>query len=240
MKKQKPVILIADDEEDAREIIRFNLQKEGYKVIEAEDGEQCVKKAKNKKPDLILIDIMMPKLDGIQACKEIRSISSLKDTIIVFLTAKSEEYSQVYGFETGADDYIVKPYPPRLLVHKVGALLRRRGSLSESGDEDTSAPDTITVGPIRINTLSRQVMVGDTLTETFARKEFELLLLLMSQPSKVFRRQEILDEVWGGTIVVGSRTIDVHIKKIRKKLMDRPFIKTIKGVGYLLSIEEEE
>ena len=222
MKKKDIKILLVDDEPDILEIVGYNLSSEGYQVITAEHGQEAVKKAKKELPHLIILDVMMPEMDGIEACEILRKNPDLKDTIITFLTARGEDYSQVAGFDAGADDYITKPIKPKVLVSKVKALLRR------FKQEDVI--DTLKVGNLVINRDEYKITSkGKELI--LPRKEFELLSLLASKPGKVFKRDEILNKVWGNEVVVGGRTIDVHIRKLREKLGDKSF-KTIKGVGY--------
>lgn len=224
MKKQDIRILLVDDEPDILEILKYNLTSEGYQVSTAKNGLEGVEKAKKKKPHLIILDVMMPEMDGIEACEKIRNTVGLEDTIITFLTARGEDYSQVAGFDAGADDYITKPVKPKVLMSKVKALLRR---LKES--EDTQL-DIKTVGNIVINREEYKV-VNNGKEIILPRKEFELLSLLTSKPDKVFKREVILDKVWGQEVIVGGRTIDVHIRKLREKIGDHHF-KTVKGVGY--------
>ncbi len=215
-------ILIADDEKDIVDLVKYNLEKEGYKCYVAYDGEEAVEKAKNKKPDLILLDIMMPKMDGIEACRRIRETEGLEDVFVSFLTARSEEYSEIAGFDVGADDYITKPIKPRVLLSRIKAILKR--SKEEAVDEE------IVLGDIAINRNTFMVSVrGHELI--LPKKEFELLFLLASKPGKVFTRESILNKVWGTDVYVVDRTIDVHIRKIREKIGEGK-IKTIKGVGY--------
>ena len=222
MKEKDIKILLVDDEPDILEIVGYNLSSEGYQVITAANGQEGVEKAKKELPHLIILDLMMPEMDGIEACEIIRKNPDLKNTIITFLTARGEDYSQVAGFDAGADDYITKPIKPKVLVSKVKALLRR------FKEEDVE--DTLKVGSLVINRDEYKV-VSEGKEIILPRKEFELLSLLASKPGKVFKRDEILDTVWGSEVVVGSRTIDVHIRKLREKLGDNSF-KTIKGVGY--------
>ena len=218
-------ILLVDDEPDILEILSYNLIAEGYKVLTASNGLEAVKSAKKNQPHLILMDVMMPEMDGIEACEQIRILPELKDTVITFLTARGEDYSQVAGFEAGADDYITKPIKPKVLVSKIKALLRR---LNEATPIENS--ELITVGDLTIDREAYKIIYkGNELV--LPRKEFELLSLLASKPGKVFKRDEILDKVWGNEVVVGGRTIDVHIRKLREKIGDDSF-KTIKGVGY--------
>lgn len=223
MKKKDILILLVDDEPDILEIVEYNLAAEGYKVVTAENGEQAVKIAKKKKPHLIILDVMMPEMDGIEACEQIRRVPELSDTIITFLTARGEDYSQMAGFDAGADDYITKPIKPKVLVSKVKALLRR---FKDKGD----ASNIVTLGDLIINRDEYKIIKDDE-EIILPRKEFELLSLLASVPGRVFKREEILDKVWGNDVVVGGRTIDVHIRKLREKIGDDSF-KTVKGVGY--------
>lgn len=224
MKKKDIRILLVDDEPDILEILSYNLTAEGYQVFTAKNGAEGVEKARKKKPHLIILDVMMPEMDGIEACEQIRSTRGMEDTIIAFLTARGEDYSQVAGFDAGADDYITKPIKPKVLVSKVKALLRRTKEDSPVSDE------VLKVGKIEINREEYKVVNnGDEII--LPRKEFELLALLASKPDKVFKREVILDKVWGQEVVVGGRTIDVHIRKLREKIGDAHF-KTVKGVGY--------
>ncbi|MBS3738804.1 response regulator transcription factor [Mesohalobacter halotolerans] len=223
MKKKNITILIVDDEPDILEILDYNLSNEGYKVETAKNGAKAVKIAKKIKPQLIILDVMMPEMDGIEACEQIRKIKSLEDTVIAFLTARGEDYSMVAGFEAGADDYITKPIKPKVLVSKVKSLLRRFRS-------NKKEKQIYKVGNITINKDEYKV-IKDKTEMPLPRKEFELLSLLTSEPGKVFKREDILDNVWGNEVIVGGRTIDVHIRKLREKLGDKSF-KTVKGVGY--------
>ncbi|WP_339610528.1 response regulator transcription factor [uncultured Planktosalinus sp.] len=223
MKKKDIKILLVDDEPDILEIVEYNLSSEGYQVLTAENGLEAIKKAKKHHPHLIILDVMMPEMDGIEACEKLRGIPDLSETIITFLTARGEDYSQVAGFEAGADDYITKPIKPKVLVSKVKALLRR---FKETGPEES----TLSLGNLIINREEYKV-IKNKKEITLPRKEFELLALLASKPGKVFKREDILDKVWGNEVVVGGRTIDVHIRKLREKIGDDSF-KTVKGVGY--------
>lgn len=223
MKKTDIKILLVDDEPDILEIVSYNLSAEGYQIITAENGLQAVKKAKKEKPQLIILDVMMPEMDGIEACEQIRKIPELSETVITFLTARGEDYSQVAGFEAGADDYITKPIKPKILVSKVKALLRR------FKEEDVS-DGVLKIGNLVINREEYKI-THKGVEIILPRKEFELLSLLATKPGKVFKREEILDKVWGNEVVVGGRTIDVHIRKLREKIGDDSF-KTVKGVGY--------
>jgi len=223
MKKKDIKILLVDDEPDILEIVGYNLSSEGYQVITAENGKQAVKKAKKEVPHLVILDVMMPEMDGMEACEKMRNIPELAETIITFLTARGEDYSQVAGFDAGADDYITKPIKPKVLVSKVKALLRRYKETKEETGK-------IKLGNLTINREEYKITLGKE-EMVLPRKEFELLALLASKPGKVFKREVILDRVWGNEVVVGGRTIDVHIRKLREKLGDEKF-KTVKGVGY--------
>lgn len=220
-------ILLVDDDIDILEFIRYNLLKEGYQVFVANNGKEAVKKAKSISPELIIMDVMMPEMDGIEACQEIRLIPELKQVVIAFLTARNEDYSQVAGFEAGADDYIQKPIKPKILISKVKSLLRRSYQIVTHEDAEKN---TISLQSIIIDR-EKYTVVYNEKTYLLPKKEFELLALLASKPNKVFRREEILSTIWGDDVIVGDRTIDVHIRKIREK-MDLDNIKTIKGVGY--------
>ena len=223
MKKKNITILLVDDEPDILEILSYNLSQEGYNVETANNGEKAVKIAKKLKPQLIILDVMMPEMDGIEACEVMRKEKALDHSVIVFLTARGEDYSQVAGFEAGADDYITKPIKPKVFLSKVKSLLRRfKSSKTEK--------KIYKVGGITINQDEYKV-IKDKVEMPLPRKEFELLSLLTSEPGKVFKREVILEQVWGNDVVVGGRTIDVHIRKLREKLGDKSF-KTIKGVGY--------
>lgn len=224
MKNKDIKILLVDDEPDILEIISYNLSAEGYEVHTAKNGVEGVAKAKKRSPHLIIMDVMMPEMDGIEACEVIRNTPGLDHTIITFLTARGEDYSQVAGFDAGADDYITKPIKPKVLVSKVKALLRRLK------DDKKEVEDIVKVGDIVINREEYKI-VNDGEEMVLPRKEFELLSLLTSKPNKVFKREVILDKVWGNEVVVGGRTIDVHIRKLREKIGDHHF-KTVKGVGY--------
>ncbi|SHE68291.1 two-component system, OmpR family, alkaline phosphatase synthesis response regulator PhoP [Arenibacter palladensis] len=224
MKKKDIKILLVDDEPDILEIVGYNLSAEGYEVFTAKNGIEGVAKAKKKKPHLIILDVMMPEMDGIEACEIIRRTEGLEDALITFLTARGEDYSQMAGFDAGADDYITKPIKPKVLVSKVKALLRRLKN------EEQEVEDIFKVGEITINREEYKIVnQGEEII--LPRKEFELLALLTSKPNKVFKREVILDKVWGNEVVVGGRTIDVHIRKLREKIGDDHF-KTVKGVGY--------
>lgn len=218
-------ILLVDDDMDIIEFIRYNLAKEGYQVFSAVNGKEAVEKAKLEIPHLIILDIMMPVMDGIEACQEIRNIPELNNTLVTFLTARNEEYSQLAGLEAGADDFIQKPIKPKILVSKVKSLLRRLNTGSDNERERAFSLQTIMVDK------EKYTITYKNIKHSLPKKEFELLALLVSKPNKVFRREEILAQVWGEDVIVGDRTIDVHIRKIREK-MNLDNIKTIKGVGY--------
>lgn len=224
MKDAKAKILLVDDEPDILEIVGYNLRNEGYQVYTAENGEEALKKAKKKKPDLIILDVMMPVMDGIEACEKMRKLPELDGTVITFLTARGEDYSMIAGFDAGADDYITKPVKPRVLVSKVKSLLRRRESAAAATSNIVKLGDLIIDRDQYKIVFKKEEMI-------LPRKEFELLSLLTTKPGKVFKREEILDIVWGNEVIVGGRTIDVHIRKLREKLGDDSF-KTVKGVGY--------
>ncbi len=227
MKKKEIKILLVDDEPDIIEIVSYNLSQEGYSITTASNGKEAIEVALKVHPHLIIMDVMMPEMDGMEACENIRKIPELSNTIIAFLTARSEDYSQVAGFEAGADDYIPKPIKPKLLVSKVKALLRRL-------KEDNFTNENLNVGGIIINREEYKILMENK-EIVLPRKEFELFYLLASKPGKVFKREEILDKVWGNDVIVGGRTIDVHIRKLREKIGD-DFFKTIKGVGYKFEI----
>jgi len=216
-------ILIVDDEPDILEFLTYNLKKENYEVYTSSNGNDALKKALEVKPDLILLDVMMPGMDGIETCEQMRNSNELKNVIIAFLTARNEDYSQIAGFEAGADDYISKPIKPKVLVSRIKALLKR----SASGGEMVAEPEIRSV----IIDRERYLVIKDGEEISLPRKEFELLNLLASKPGRVFTREEIFDNVWGNDIIVGDRTIDVHVRKLREKLGDQ-HIQTIKGIGY--------
>ena len=221
-------ILVVDDEEDIRELLKYNLQKEGFTVDSAENGETCLQMLNHFKPDLIVLDVMMPGMDGVEVCEAIRSSESSKNVLICFLTARGEDYSQIAGLEAGADDYVSKPIRPKVLVSRIKALLRRG-----SGIEDSSLPAGLVINR------DRYVVEKDGETIHLPRKEFELLALLASRPNHVFERDYILDTVWGTDIVVGDRTIDVHIRKLREKIGNE-YIRTVKGIGYRFVTEKDQ
>lgn len=223
MKKKDIKILLVDDEPDVIEIIRYNLEQEGYNVKTASNGKEALQKAQKNTPHLIIMDVMMPEMDGIEACEELRSDPTFNDTIIMFLTARGEDYSYVAAFDAGADDYVTKPIKPKIIVSKVKALLRRLKKEEENQDK-------IQLGKLIIEKEQYEVTHKGK-TFSLPRKEFELLYLLASKPDKVVKREKIMEVVWGSEVVVGDRTIDVHIRKLREKVGDKYF-KTVKGVGY--------
>ncbi len=223
MKKKDVKILLVDDDPDVIEIIKYNLVQEGYRVKVASNGEEALKKAKKNTPHLILMDVMMPKMDGIETCLEIRKDPRFNDTIIMFLSARGEDYSHLAAFDAGADDYVTKPIKPKIIVSKVKSLLRR---LKKEGDN----LNKIELGKLTIDIDQYQV-TNNGKTYSLPRKEFELLHYLASKKDKVVKREKIMEVVWGSEVVVGDRTIDVHIRKLREKI-GKKFFQTIKGVGY--------
>ena len=223
MKKSDINILLVDDEPDIIEILRYNLTQEGYNVITSKDGQSAINKTEKYHPHLIIMDVMMPNMDGIEACSIIRKNPKFNDTIIMFLTARGEDYSHVAAYDAGADDYVTKPIKPKVLISKVKGLLRRF-------KKENALETIIDIGELRIDRDEYKVYVsGKALS--LPRKEFELLYLLASKPEKVFKREKILQSIWGAEVVVGDRTIDVHMRKLREKIGDKYF-KTVKGVGY--------
>lgn len=228
MSTVKQKILIVDDEPDILELIAYNLNKEGYLYITASNGLEAIQMAKKHHPDLILLDIMMPKLDGIETCRQLRAMPEFKNTYMVFLTARSEEYSEISGFNVGADDYIAKPIKPRALISRINAILRRNTVA------DIAVSLKLEIGDLVIDREAYLVFQNGNKI-TLAKKEFELLYLLASKPGKVFTREGILNSIWEESVVVTNRTIDVHIRKIREKLGDH-YVTTVKGVGYKFEI----
>ncbi|MCG8328110.1 MAG: response regulator transcription factor [Chitinophagales bacterium] len=218
-------ILVVDDEPDILEFLKYNLEKEGYQVVTANNGEEGIEVADKEKPDLIILDIMMPKMDGVEVCRQIRSKPEFDRTVITFLTAREEDYSQIAALDVGGDDYITKPIRPRVFLSRVKALLRR-----SDRNEDLDEGDIINIGGLIIDKERVSVTRGEEIVP-LAKKEFELLQLLVSKPGKVFSREEIFNKVWGTDVIVGNRTIDVHIRKLREKIGGH-YIKTIKGIGY--------
>jgi two-component system alkaline phosphatase synthesis response regulator PhoP len=219
-------ILIADDEPDILEFLQYNLEKEGYTISTANNGKEAIDQARRVQPHMILLDIMMPEMDGIEVCRELRAMPDFKNTLIAFLTARNEDYSQIAGFDVGADDYITKPIKPRILISRIKALLRRFNTDVKE--------EALNLGNIRIDQ-EKYLVYKDGEKLNLPKKEFELLTLLTSKPGKVFSRKEIMSRVWGNDIIVGDRTIDVHIRKLREKIGEENF-KTIKGIGYKFDI----
>lgn len=226
MEPSRYKILIVDDEKDILEFLSYNLKKEGFKVYTAENGEEAIKVAEKKRPHLILMDVMMPKMEGMEACEKIRQLEGFNNVIIAFLTARSEDYSQIAGFEAGADDYIMKPIKPKVLISRLKALLKRYKE-----NENLNSTELIIKKGNLIIDKEKYLVYKDNEEISLPRKEFSLLLLLISKPQKAFTREEIFSKVWGNDIIVGDRTIDVHIRKLREKIGDNHIV-TIKGVGY--------
>lgn len=221
MENRPRKVLIADDEPDILEILKYNLSNEGYEVVTAKDGDEALEKARRHLPDLVILDVMMPRKTGVEVCQLLRAQPAFKETLIIFLTAVNDESSHIRGLETGADDYISKPIAPKVLLSKINALFRRLNKT----DNKILTLDYITIDPERYIIKVREKDI------TLAKKEFELLYLLALKPGRVFLRNEILNQVWGNDVIVGDRTIDVHIRKIRQKL-GVDCITTVKGVGY--------
>lgn len=229
MSKNSPRILVVDDEADIVELLCYNLEKEGYRVASASDGRKAIEVAKEFLPDLIILDIMMPNLDGIEAGRILRTISELKNTYMLFLTARAEEYSEIAAFEVGADDYINKPIKPRALMSRINAFFRREAQKSE--------PDSmLEIAGLSINRQNYSVLKPDGTSVVLPKKEFELLYFLAQYPNKVFNRDELLQKIWGTDVFVVERTVDVHIRKVREKVGEN-YIKTLKGVGYMFTDE---
>jgi two-component system, OmpR family, alkaline phosphatase synthesis response regulator PhoP len=216
-------ILIVDDEPDILDILKYVLEKEGFKVRKAKNGEEAIERAYDEKPDLILLDIMMPKKDGIEVCRQLRNDKKFNETYIVFLTARNEEYSEVAGFDVGADDYVVKPIKPRSLVSRINSLFLRKRYKTD--DNETITFDDLLIDLTRMKVFVKKKEI------LLTKKEFDILLLLSSKPEKVFSRNAIYHKVWGDATIVGERTLDVHIRKIREKIGEE-YISTIKGMGY--------
>ena len=229
MKKSDIKILCVDDEPDILEILKYNLSNEGYNISTAADGKSAIEMAYNISPNLIIMDVMMPNMDGIEACEKLRSDDKFNDPIIMFLTARGEDYSHVAAYDAGADDYVTKPVKPKVLVSKVKGLLRRLKKVIAKDINEIVFDD------IKIDREKYKVYISDKVLN-LPRKEFELLYLLASKPDKVYKREKIMETVWGSEVVVGDRTIDVHIRKLREKVGDKYF-KTVKGVGYKFVIE---
>jgi two-component system, OmpR family, alkaline phosphatase synthesis response regulator PhoP len=225
--KPKQKVLVVDDEQPILELLKYNLEKEGYSVETANDGLKAVEMAKKFHPDLVLLDIMMPVMDGVEACRRIREIPEVRKTFVIFLTARSEEYSEVAAFDVGADDYITKPIKPRALISRIQAMFRRDPKLNPPADH-------IAVDGLRIDRTSYTVTVNGK-EISLPKKEFELLYFLAQSPNKVFTRDELLQHIWGSDVYVVARTVDVHIRKVREKIGE-DYITTVKGVGYKFSI----
>ena len=221
--KQNYKILVVDDEPDILEILQYNLEKEGYTVRVASNGKKGVEEAKNFLPDLILLDIMMPEQDGVETCRQIREVPELQNIYVIFLTARTEEYSEIAAFDVGADDYIVKPIKPRALMSRISALFRRESKKKKNGSK-------VNIGDLVIDRTSYTVNVGEQQV-ILPKKEFELLFFLAQNPQKVFSRDDLLQNIWGSDVYVLARTVDVHIRKVREKIGDG-YITTVKGVGY--------
>ena len=216
-------VLVVDDDPDIVEILKYNLKNSGYSVKSAGNGVEAIKKAKKFIPDIILMDVMMPEMSGIEACEEIKNIDQLSQAIIIFLSARSEDYTQISAYDAGADDYISKPVKPKILLKKISNIAKKINS-------EKNAPKTIDLGSIKINK-EEYTVIKDKKEILLPRKEFELLFLLATKPEKVFTREEIMNKVWGTQVIVGDRTIDVHVRKLREKIGEK-HIKTLKGVGY--------
>ena len=229
MNKKDTKILLVDDEPDIIEIVGYNLKNAGYQVFTANNGKEAILQAEKHQPHLIILDVMMPVMDGIETCEILRNNPKFTETIITFFTARGEDYSQFAGFNAGADDYITKPIKPKLLVSKVKALLRRSNITKNESDEITL--DNLTINREEYKVTKEGVVIN------LPRKEFELLALLASKPNKVFKRRDILNQVWGNDVIVGGRTIDVHVRKLREKIGGN-FLKTVKGVGYKVELYE--
>lgn len=222
-------VLLVDDEVDVLEFLSYNLKKEGFKVSTATNGREAIKKAIAEVPHLIILDVMMPEMDGIATCEEIKQIPALKNSLVIFLTARGEDYSQIAGFDAGADDYVTKPIKPKLLISRVKALLRRY-----QDDKNTVTPEQLEVKDFVIDS-ERFIVINKGKEIILPKKEFELLRLLASKPNKVFSREEIFSKIWGDNVIVGDRTIDVHVRKIREKIGIET-ITTVKGVGYKFEV----
>ena len=230
MTDQQTKVLVVDDEPDIVELVQYNLVKEGFEVVTANSGLVAIEMAKKEHPDVILLDIMMPEMDGVEVCRNLRQEEEFKDTFIAFLTARNEDFTQIAALDAGGDDFITKPIRPRVLVSRIRAMTRR----SRRSGEQQKNNNIITVGEIIIDKEKFTVVKNDV-TFDLAKKEFELVSLLASRPGKVFTREEIFSKIWGPNIIVGNRTIDVHIRKLREKLGDK-VIKTVKGIGYKFEI----
>ena len=228
MDNSKYKILIVDDDKDVREILQFNIKKEGYKTYTAQNGEEALKLVKKKKPQLIILDVMMPVMDGYQTCTEIRKLPNQEKTIIIFLSARGEDYSQIIGFEAGGDDYVTKPITPKVLLSRIKALLKRFRNQAKEKEKD----HTISFGKYKLDK-SEYVLYKGKEQISLPKKQFEILGMLAAKPNHVFSREEIFEEIWGEDVIVGPRTIDVHIRKIREKTGIEN-LQTVKGIGYKL------
>lgn len=222
-------ILVADDDEDILEFIRYNLEKENFRVVTAINGMDAIKKAEKEDPDLMILDIMMPEMDGVEVCRHLRSLPKFSKTIIAFLTARGEDFTQIAALDVGGDDFIKKPIRPGVLVSRIKALLRRTNRQDENQSDNI-----IQLGNLLVNR-EKVLVQKDGIRIDLAKKEFELIALLLSRPGKVYTREEIFRKIWGADVIVGNRTIDVHIRKLREKLGDE-YIKTVKGVGYKVEL----
>jgi len=231
--KKKHKILLVDDELDILEFISYNLNKEGYKVLTARNGRDGIEMARKFVPQLILLDVMMPEIDGMETCEELRKIRELDNTIIVFLTARGEDYSQIAGFKAGGDDYIVKPISPKVLISKIKALIRRRDRANNNAEKQENM--IIEQDDIKLDR-EKYIVIKKGKKLSLPKKEFELFALLISSPERVFSRNEIFSKIWGDNVIVGDRTIDVHIRKLREKVGEK-YIQTVKGVGYKYVVE---
>lgn len=222
-------VLVVDDEKDIRDLLAYNLEKEGYKTKTVSNGKDAVLVAASFKPDLVILDIMMPEQDGVETCRQLRENPDMQDAFIIFLTARAEEYSEVAGFDAGGDDYLNKPIKPRALISRLNAMFRRRKKLSKK-------QDVIEIEDLRIDKSSYSIFVKDK-PVTLPKKEFELLYFLAENPNKVYSRDDLLENIWGTDVYVLARTVDVHIRKVREKIGDG-YISTVKGVGYKLAIAD--
>lgn len=231
-KENKYRVLLVDDEPDILEFLSYNLEKAGYEVFSDTNGRAAIETSLRTRPHLVILDVMMPEMDGIETCEEIRRYKELDNTLVLFLTARAEDYSQIAGFTAGADDYVSKPIKPRVLLSRIAALLRRRASFTPVTEIPALPADSKNTGIVIDR--ERYMIVCDGSEMLLPKKEFELLNLLMSKPEKVFTREEIFSRIWDSTAIVGERTIDVHIRKLREKIGDS-YIKTVKGVGYRFS-----
>ena len=227
--KEKYKILLVDDEQDILDFLKYNFEKEGFVIFTALDGLQAIEVAKENKPDLIVLDVMMPHLDGMETCSLLRELPEFKDTLIIFLTARNEDYSEIAGFNAGADDYVTKPIRPKTLIARVQSLLKRK---QKKEGKDTNE---IRIGRLTIN-LDKRIVLLEGKEIFLPKKEFKILTLLASKPEYVFTREEIYSSIWGSSVIVGDRTLDVHIRKLRKNI-GNDFIKTHKGIGYAINVK---